>query len=587
MTLRNLSLVALAALLFGCCSISWATTYTLSVKATGLATGATLVVEDSSTDKLTFTKNATQVFTTTYTDGQSYSVTIVTQPTTGTCTLGTNASGTFGAKNITVTATCVGNEISVKASGLTTGQTLVVEDTTTDKLTFTTNATQTFATKYTKGEAYAVTVVTQPTNETCTLGTNASGSFGTKNITVDATCKGNTISVAVTGLTGTLELQDDKGDTLTFKKNETLKFKTTYGSGSAYTVYVTSQPATVACIPTYSTGTVTGPVTIDAACATGATRALGTVSAVSSITCGGSITGGVCQQMTVSCPGLPNVQAYVKTNSPTGTSLGYVTYTTGTDGNGLYDSIFTYGQTAVQNVINAGYTTVQISWGTPFNTNQPDGWVLGPGGVLATACRYATVHQWIYTNIQNNANLPFCATGNSGGAGALAYALSQYPTSDILSMAEVTSGPPPGRLDWGCGCTEGTMAVTCGTAPTLGTCFGDADAPVWDPAYNPNQTTGLCTTAVNGTLPVGGLNFLLGDSVEAPGALYSFPKTYVNLVFGSADDSSAIPIGQHWFNNITTSKGQVCVTNGEHSMANTLPGAEQIANDIIANCKIQ
>jgi hypothetical protein len=104
MTLRNLSLVALAALLFGCCSISWATTYTLSVKATGLATGATLVVEDSSTDKLTFTKNATQVFTTTYTDGQSYSVTIVTQPTTGTCTLGTNASGTFGAKNITFTA---------------------------------------------------------------------------------------------------------------------------------------------------------------------------------------------------------------------------------------------------------------------------------------------------------------------------------------------------------------------------------------------------------------------------------------------------------------------------------------------------
>ena len=504
MKLRNLSLAALAVLLFGCCSLTWATTYTLSVKATGLTTGQTLVVEDTSTDQLTFTKNATQ----------------------------------------------------------------------------------TFATQYTKDQTYSVTIVTQPTNETCTLGSNASGTI-TKNTTVTATCKGNTISVAVTGLTGTLELQDDKGDTLTFKKNETSKFKTTYASGATYYVYVTSQPTTVACIPTYSSGTISSNITINAVCATGATRALGTVSGVSSISCEGSIANGVCQQMTVSCPGLPDVQAYVKTNSPSGTSLGTVTYTVGTDGNGLYDSIFTYGSTAVQNVINAGYTTVQISWGTPFNQNQPDGWVLGPGGVLSTACRYATIHQWIYDNIQNNTSLPFCATGNSGGAGALAYALSQYPTPNILSMAEVTSGPPPGRLDWGCGCTEGSMAVQCGSSSSLGTCFGDADAPVWDPGYNPNATTGLCTTAVNGTLPPGGLNFFLGDSVEAPGAVYDFPKTYVNLVFGGADNSSAIPIGQHWFNNITSNKGQVCVAGGEHSMADTLPGAEQIANDIIANCKIQ
>ena len=146
--------------------------------------------------------------------------------------------------------------------------------------------------------------------------------------------------------------------------------------------------------------------------------------------------------------------------------LGTVTYNTGTDGNGLYESIFTFGSTAVQNVLNAGFTTVQIDWGTPFNTNQPDGWVLGPGGTLAAACRYATVTQWIYSNIQNNTSLPYCATANSGGAGALAYALSQYNSGSILSMAEVTSGPPAGRLDWGCGCLEGKLSVQCGSATT-------------------------------------------------------------------------------------------------------------------------
>lgn len=395
-----------------------------------------------------------------------------------------------------------------------------------------------------------------------------------------------TISVDVKGISGSVVLEDDQSETLTFTKAETLKFSNTYASGATYSVSVTTQPTAQACTPTYSSGTIKANLTITVTCAKGTTRALGTVSGVSSIACQGSIKDGVCQQMTVACPGVPNVMAYVKTNTPSGTSKGTATYNTGTEGNGLYESIFTYGTTAVQNVLNAGFTTVQISWGTPFNNNQPNGWVEGPGGVLAAACRYATVTNWIYKNIQNNTKLPYCATANSGGAGALAYALSQYDSGSILSMAEVTSGPPTGRLDWGCGCTEGKMAVQCGSSASLGTCFGTADAPVWDGAYNPTGAK-LCTDAVDGTLPIGGLNFFLGDSVEAPGATYSFTKTYVNLVFGGADDSSAIPIGQHWFNNITSKKGQACVAGGQHSLANTLAGADQIANDLISLCKIQ
>jgi hypothetical protein len=560
--------------------------YNISVAVTGLS--GTLAVQDSKGDGLTFTTNNTQTFASQYASGSSYSVTIQTQPTGQTCTLSSNSSGTI-TSNVTVTATCVSNyTISVAVTGLT--GTLVVQDNDNDTLSFTTNKTQTFATTYASGSSYSVTVQTQPTGQTCTLSSNASGTI-TSNVTVTATCanSGNnlTLSVNVTGLSGTATMQDDQGDTLTFNSNGTQTFTKTYTSGATYIVYVTSQPTSQSCIPTYFSGTITSNTTINPVCATGATRALGTVSGVSSISCSGSIKNGVCQQMTVSCPGVPDVMAYVKTNTPSGTSLGTVTYNTGTDGNGLYDSIFTYGSTAVQNVLNAGFTTVQISWGTPFNSNQPDGWALGPGGVMASACRYATVTQWIYNNIQNNTALPYCATANSGGAGALAYALSQYPTSNVLSMAEVTSGPPTGRLDWGCGCLEGKLSVQCGSSTSLGTCFGKADAPVWDPAYDPTNANPVCTNAVNGTLPPGGLNFLLGDSVEAPGANYNFPKTYVNLVFGGADNSSAIPIGQDWFNNITTNKAQACVAGGQHSLANTLAGAQQIANDLISLCKLQ
>ncbi len=562
---------------------------TISVAVTGLT--GTLVMQDDKADTLTFTTNNTQSFATTYASGSTYSVTVKTQPSGQTCTLSSNSSGTITA-NITITATCTTNttndKISVAVTGLT--GTLVVQDDKADTLTFNSNTTQTFATSYASGSTYSVSVQTQPAGQTCTLSSNASGTI-TSNITVTATCttsgNGLTVSVAVSGLSGTVVMQDDQGNSLTFTSNTTQKFANTYTSGSTYTVYVTNQPANQSCIPTYSTGTITSNVTISAACATGSTRQLGTVSGVSSIACSGAIKNGVCQQMTVSCPGVPNVMAYVKTNTPTGASKGTATYNTGTDGNGLYESIFTFGSTAVQNVLNAGFTTVEISWGTPFNTNQPDGWVQGPGGVLASACRYATVTQWIYDNIQNNTSLPYCATANSGGAGALAYALSQYPTGNILSMAEVTSGPPAGRLDWGCGCTQGKVAVQCGSSTMLGTCFGKADAPVWDPAYDPTAASGVCTNAVTGTLPPGGLNFFLGDSVEAPGATYNLPKTQVNLVFGGADNSSAIAIGQDWFNNITSTKSQACVAGGQHSLANTLAGAQQIANDLINLCKLQ
>jgi len=560
--------------------------YTISVAVTGLT--GTLVVQDNLGASLTFTTNTTKAFSSSYASGSTYSVTVETQPAGQTCALSSNASGTI-TSNITVTATCTTSAtytIGGTVSGLT-GTGLQLQDNGGNTLSVTTNGSFTFSTKLPSGSTYDVTVSSQPTGQTCTP-TNNTGTVGSSNVTsVVVTCSSATytISVAVTGLTGSVELQDDQGATLTFSSNNTQTFSNTYASGAAYTVSITSQPLTVSCIPTYATGTITANITIFASCNDGALRPLGTVSNVSTVSCpGGGIADGVCQQMTVTCPDVPSVSAYVKTNTPTGTPLGLASYGTGTEGNGLYDTQFTYGTTAVGNVLDAGFITVQIDWGTPFNSGQPNGWVQGPGGVLAAACNYATVVQWIQKNIGTNTpNLPQCATGNSGGAGALAYVLSQYPQT--LSMAEVTSGPPTGRLDWGCGCTEGKLAVQCGDATTLGTCFGKTDGAVWDGAYSPNT---LCSTAAGGgALPPGGLSFFLGDSAEAPGANYNFPDTYVNLVFGGADGSSAIPIGQDWFNKITSSKAQVCVAGGMHSMADTLPGADQIANDLISLCKVQ
>ncbi len=561
------------------------TTDTLSASVSGLSTG-TLIVSDNQGDQLLFNSDGTQNFGHSYTSGSSYTVTIASQPIGESCTP-TSTTGTITA-NTTVAFTCTLGTytISATAVGLTSGQTLVLQDNQSDALTFATNSTQTFTKSYSSGASYTVSVMTQPSGETCTLSGNSTGTI-TSDVTVTATCSPVTYSISaqVTGLTsGTLIVQDDKNDQLSFTSNTTQKFASAYASGSSYTVSVATQPVNQTCtLSGNSTGTITSNTTVTATCTASTTHPLGTVSGVSTITpCSGSVKNGTCEQMTVSCPNVPDIQAYIKINTPS-TPIGTVLYAVGTDGNGLYDSIYTFGSTAVQNVLNAGFRTVQISFGTPFNNNQPGGWVQGPGGVLAGACRYATIAQYVYSTVQNDSTKPMCATANSGGAGALAYALSQYGSGNILSMAEITSGPPTGRLDWGCGCKQGSMPVpnSCFPSGSMGTCFGTTDAGVWDPAYTPNA---YCSQAVKGTLPPGGLTFFLDDSAEAPGAQYSFPKTKVNILFGGQDTSSAIPIGWDWFNNITSTKSNGCVSDAPHSIPNVLDGATQIATDIINMC---
>jgi len=245
------------------------TNYTISVAVTGLT--GTLVMQDNVGDNLTFTTNNTQTFATSYASGSSYTVSVKTQPSGQTCTLSSNASGTITA-NVTVTATCSATvknyTISVKTTGLT--GTLVVQDSKSDELTFTTNTTKTFATSYASGSTYTVTVVTQPANQTCTLSSNASGTI-TANVTVTATCKTNTykISVAVTGLSGTLKLQDNDGATLTFTTNKTQTFSTSYSSGSTYSVTITSQPSGQTCtLGSNASGTITSNITVNATCST-------------------------------------------------------------------------------------------------------------------------------------------------------------------------------------------------------------------------------------------------------------------------------------------------------------------------------
>jgi hypothetical protein len=310
---------------------------------------------------------------------------------------------------------------------------------------------------------------------------------------------------------------------------------------------------------------------------------LGTVNNVKAITCpSGGLSGGSCQEMAIACEGTSNWNTYVKINTPTGTPKGVVMYSIGTGGSGLYDTQFTYGQTAVENVLNAGFTTVQVSFGAPFTSNAPNGWLTGPGGVRRLACRYATLAQWVDTHVLNNITKPLCATGNSAGSSAIAYALSNYGLDKIFSMVELTSGPPMSRLDYGCLCKQGTASTPCGQGE-LSYCYGDANAAIIDPAY----AQPICSNAVNGQPSPIAAELFLSDSIDSPGAVLAFPKTYVKVLYGGQDNSAAVPLGLQWYDQINSQKSQACVADAPHPIANSKDGANQIAGDLISLCRLQ
>ena len=155
--------------------------------------------------------------------------------------------------------------ISVAVTGLTGS--LTVQDSLGDTLTFTSNTTQTFATPYASGTSYTVTGKTQPIGQTCTLSSNARGTIKS-NITVTATCVNTyALRVLTSGLVGTLIVQDNKGDTLTFTTNTTKTFSKKYTTGSTYSVTVQSQPAGQVCtLGSNASGKINANTTVTATC---------------------------------------------------------------------------------------------------------------------------------------------------------------------------------------------------------------------------------------------------------------------------------------------------------------------------------
>jgi len=123
------------------------------------------------------------------------------------------------------------------------------------------NGTFQFDSVLKNGANYAVAIQAQPVGQTCSI-QNGSGT-AMQNITnVAVTCVNNpTIGGTVTGLTGTLVLQNNASDTLTITSNGSFQFSRALPVNSTYFVAIQSQPQGETCSLSNASGTVTATVT--------------------------------------------------------------------------------------------------------------------------------------------------------------------------------------------------------------------------------------------------------------------------------------------------------------------------------------
>lgn len=245
------------------CSPTTTTTYsiggTISWPASGVTGSVTLTTNSESVTVPAGTTPFT--FPTKLATNTKYSVSVTTQPTGGTCSVTGGASGTIVSANITnVAVTCTATSattytIGGNVSGLNSGAQVVLQDNLSDNLTVTGTSVAsvgfTFKTALATGAKYSVTVLTQPSGETCTVTGGGSGTVGSANVTnVAVSCTAPaiyTVGGNVSGLTsGQVTLLNEGGDSLS-TGNGSFMFTTKLANGAPYDVTVSAAPSGMSC----------------------------------------------------------------------------------------------------------------------------------------------------------------------------------------------------------------------------------------------------------------------------------------------------------------------------------------------------
>jgi trimeric autotransporter adhesin len=414
-------------------SVTWTSSApnVATINSAGLASG--LVV---GTTTVTASSGAVQG-TTTLTVSSGILVSIAVTPSNASVTVGSTqqfmATGTYSdnsTQNLTSVATWSSSALSVAtitAGGLATGVTAGSSSISASEgsITGTTTLTVTAPT--------LVSIAVTPANSSITVGSTqqftATGTYSdssTQNLTSTATWSSSATGVA-TIAAGGLATSAALGNS---------NISSTVGTITGTTTLTVTNPSQL------PLGTVSAPTSETCPSSAG-----GSPGAWVTNTSGGHDIQAHCYHATVSCPNMPDLGVTYGVATPAGTSRGTVVFVSASGGTTTLAG--NYINEAPFDLFHFGYQTVQFAWDTEWQMGSSS------GSLKIAACRVATFLNYAYsqyyqTNSSNSPTAGMCAQGQSGGAGGLAFSLTEYGASAFLDKAVFVSGPQYANLVQGC-----------------------------------------------------------------------------------------------------------------------------------------
>jgi trimeric autotransporter adhesin len=211
--------------------------------------GVGLVLRNNGADDIQIGKDGPFTFPAKVQSGSAYDVTIASSPSSPAqaCTV-SNGSGTASGSAITdVLVSCATSTYGVGGTvvGLT-GSGLVLTNGGQDDLMVDMNGSFQFATKVASGSAFDIAVKTQPAAGGPCVVSGGTGTVGNADVTsalVNCASGTYTVGGTISGLVGTVILQQNGGADLNLTADGTFAFAQTLAPGTLYDVTVATQPS--------------------------------------------------------------------------------------------------------------------------------------------------------------------------------------------------------------------------------------------------------------------------------------------------------------------------------------------------------
>lgn len=236
-------------------------TYLVAGTLIGLANGQQLTLRNNDTDPLILSADGSFTFATPVAFQGSYAVTVGTQPTGQTCTVSNGAGGSLMANVSSVVVACsnITYRVGGSIAGLGNGQQVTLLNNNADPLTLFANGNFTFPTRIAYNGSYAITIGTQPTGQSCTVGNDAGVGIVDNVTSIVVTCSSNkyTVGGTVTGLANgqQVTLVNNNADPITLSANGSFTFPSAVPANGGYAVSISAQPLGQSCSVTNDSAT--------------------------------------------------------------------------------------------------------------------------------------------------------------------------------------------------------------------------------------------------------------------------------------------------------------------------------------------